>query len=73
MTPGGYDRLQAFMKYVFEMALCDVIQTQSFMKTGGGVQATLRFILRNLRGCNVELTDRSHLQITPLRRAQVPR
>jgi hypothetical protein len=29
----------------------------SFMKIGTGVQATLRFCLRNLRGCNVGITD----------------
>jgi hypothetical protein len=27
------------------------------MKIGGSVQAVLRFLLRNLRGCNIDITD----------------
>jgi hypothetical protein len=42
------------------------------MKIGAGVEAILRFILRNLRGYNVEVTDGSDLRIRPLRWAQVP-
>jgi hypothetical protein len=30
---------------------------QSFMKIGAGVQATLRFFQRKLRGCNSGITD----------------
>jgi hypothetical protein len=29
----------------------------SFVKTGTGVEATVRFFLNNLRGCNVGITD----------------
>jgi hypothetical protein len=35
----------------------DMIFIPSFMKTGAGFQAILRFCLRNLRGCNVDITD----------------
>jgi hypothetical protein len=38
------------MKCVVEMSSC-------YMKTDTGVQAVLRFCLRNLRGCNVRITD----------------
>jgi hypothetical protein len=34
---------------------------QSFMKSGTGVKAILRFCLRNLRGCNVGITDEKDL------------
>jgi hypothetical protein len=36
------------MKYAIEMALCGIIYIPSFMKFGAGVQAILRFCLRNL-------------------------
>jgi hypothetical protein len=39
------------------MASCGMINILSFMKAGVGVQAILRFYLRNLRGCNVDITD----------------
>jgi hypothetical protein len=42
------------------------------MKIGAGVQAILRFYLRNLRVYNVGITDVRDLWITPLRWAQVP-
>jgi hypothetical protein len=45
------------MKYAVEMASCGMIYLQSFMNIGTGVQAILRFRLRNLRGCNVGITD----------------
>jgi hypothetical protein len=32
-----------------------------FMKIGVGVQAVLKFCLRNLRGCNVGVTDERDL------------
>jgi hypothetical protein len=41
------------------------------MKIGRGVQAILRFFFRNLRGCNVGITDGRDILITPLRWAQV--
>jgi hypothetical protein len=43
--------------YVVDMAFCDMIYLQSFVKVGTGVQAILRFCLRNLRGCDVGITD----------------
>jgi hypothetical protein len=55
--------------YTVEMASCGMIYSYlpSFMKIGIGVQAALRFCLRNLRGCNVGITDGKDLLITPLR------
>jgi hypothetical protein len=43
------------MIYAIEMA--SSIYIPSFMKAGRGVQAILRFCLRNLGGCNVGITD----------------
>jgi hypothetical protein len=45
------------MKYTVEMASCGMIYIPSFMKTATSVQAILRFCFRNLRGCNVGITD----------------
>jgi hypothetical protein len=39
----------------------------SFMEIGTGVQATLRFCLRNLRGCNVGIIDGWNLLIMPFK------
>jgi hypothetical protein len=56
------------MKYTAEIASCGIIPVPSFLKIGTGVQAILRFFLRNLRGCNVGITDgRNFFLITPLR------
>jgi hypothetical protein len=49
------------MEYAVEMASCSKIHTPSFLKIGAGVQAILRFIFRNLRGCNAGITDCWHL------------
>jgi hypothetical protein len=49
--------VQAFMKYAVEMTLCGMMCITHFMKIGTGVQAILRFSFRNLRGCNVGITD----------------
>jgi hypothetical protein len=46
-----------FMMYAVEMASCHMIYLPSFMKTGTGVQAILRFYLRNLRGRDVGITN----------------
>jgi hypothetical protein len=54
------------------MVSCDMIYIPSFMKIGTGVQAILRFGLRNLRGCNVCITAGRELWIMPLRLAHVP-
>jgi hypothetical protein len=40
-----------------EMASCGMIFLPSYMKTGAGVQAVLKFCLRNLRGCNVGISE----------------
>jgi hypothetical protein len=45
------------MKYVAEIASCGMIYDPGFMKISTGFQAILRFSLRNLRGCNVGITD----------------
>jgi hypothetical protein len=45
------------MKPVVEMSSCGMICVPSFMKIDTGVQAILRFGPRNLRGCNVSITD----------------
>jgi hypothetical protein len=55
------------MLYAVEMTPDDMVFTyqvshgmifiQSFMKICAGVQAILRFCFRNLRGCNVGITD----------------
>jgi uncharacterized protein YraI len=44
------------MKNAIEMASGGMIYIPNFMKIGTGVQATLRFCLKNLRGCNVDVT-----------------
>jgi hypothetical protein len=45
------------MRYAVETASCGMIYAPSFMKIGTGVQAILRFCLRNLRGCNAGITN----------------
>jgi hypothetical protein len=45
------------MEYVFQMASCVMMYIQSFMMIGTGIQAILRFCLRNLKDCNVGITD----------------
>jgi uncharacterized protein YraI len=57
--------------YAVEMASCGMISLPSFMKIAAGVQAILRFCLRNLRVCNVRITDGRELGNAPLRWAQV--
>jgi hypothetical protein len=45
------------MMCAVEMASCGIIYLPSFVKICTGVQAKLRFFLRNLRGCDVDITD----------------
>jgi hypothetical protein len=52
--------------YAIEMASCGITYTQSFMKTGTGVQAICRFCFTNLRCCNVDTTDARDLGIIPV-------
>jgi hypothetical protein len=49
------------MKYAIEMFSCGVIYTPSFMKIGTGVQAILRFCLRNMNNCNAGISDGTNL------------
>jgi hypothetical protein len=42
--------------YGNEMASCGMIVLLSFMKFGKGIQAILRYSLRNFNGCNVGVT-----------------
>jgi hypothetical protein len=53
------------VRYATKMDSCGMIYIQSFMKTGTGVQAILRFRLRNFRDSNVGIIDGRDLQITP--------
>jgi hypothetical protein len=57
--------------YAVEMASWGMIYFPSCMKTGTGVQAILTICLRNLKGCNIGITNGRDLQSTPLRWAQV--
>jgi hypothetical protein len=43
--------------YAVQMALCGLIYIPSFMKICRSVQAILRFVLRNLRGCKAGIAD----------------
>jgi hypothetical protein len=45
------------MKCSVEMDSGSMIYIPSFMKIGSGIEEILRFCLRNLRGCNVGITD----------------
>jgi hypothetical protein len=45
------------MKCAIEMCSGGMIHEPSFMKISTGVRTTLRFCLRNLRGCNDGTTD----------------
>jgi hypothetical protein len=59
------------MMYAIEMGSDGMIYVPYFMKTRTGVQAVLKFCLRNLRGCNVVITDGKNLFTTPMRWAKV--
>jgi hypothetical protein len=43
--------------YTVKMASYGMIYLPVFVKIGSGVQAISRFILSNLNGCNVDITD----------------
>jgi hypothetical protein len=45
------------MIYAVEMASCGMVYLPNFMKIATGIQAILRFYLRNFRGSNVGITD----------------
>jgi hypothetical protein len=46
------------MMYSIEIDSFGMIYLASFVKIGTGIQAILRFCLRNLKGSNVGITDR---------------
>jgi hypothetical protein len=49
------------VKFAVEMTSYGTITMLNFMKIGTGVQAILRFCLRNLSGCNFGSTGVRHL------------
>jgi hypothetical protein len=49
--------LKGFKKGAIEMVSRGIIYIPSFVKIGIGAQAILSLGLRNLRGCNVGITD----------------
>jgi hypothetical protein len=55
------------MNYSVEIGSGALMYMPSFIKIGAGLHAILRFSLRNLRVCNVGITDVRYLRITPLR------
>jgi uncharacterized protein YraI len=56
--------------YATEMTSGGMINIPSFMKIGAGVQAILRFCLKNMNCCNVNITEGRNLQCMPLKGAQ---
>jgi hypothetical protein len=51
--------------YAVEMDSCGMIYLSSFMKFGIGVQAILKFHLRNLRGCELVLLMGGIYEVNP--------
>jgi hypothetical protein len=50
--------LVLLIKWIYEVwASFGMIYISSFMKIGTGIQAILMFCFRNLRGCDVGITD----------------
>jgi hypothetical protein len=49
------------MKFAVEMGSGGMIYIPSFMKIGTDVEATLRFRLSSLEGCNIGVTDWKNL------------
>jgi hypothetical protein len=45
------------MMHTVEMPSCGMILIPSFINISAGVQPIFRVCLRNLRGCNVGITD----------------
>jgi hypothetical protein len=45
------------MEYAVKMGSCGMMYIPIFIKIGTGIQAILKFCLRNLRGCNDGITD----------------
>jgi hypothetical protein len=63
--------LVLLMEGIYDISLeihsCGMILLPRFMRTGTGVQAILRFCLRNSNGCKVGITDGTELRSAPLR------
>jgi hypothetical protein len=59
------------MKNAVDMDSGGKIFVSSFMKIGTGVQAISRIFLKDLRDCNIVITDERDLRITPCRWSQV--
>jgi hypothetical protein len=53
--------------YAVEMASCGMTHLPSFMKIGTWIQAILRCSVRNLRGCDVGITNGKGSRSVPLR------
>jgi hypothetical protein len=49
--------LEGFMKNAVEVASGGIIYITSAMKIGTGLQATIMFSFKNMRGCNVGIID----------------
>jgi hypothetical protein len=45
------------MKYAIDMFSGSMMYILSFMMSGTGARSILRFYLKNLRGCNIGITD----------------
>jgi hypothetical protein len=59
------------MKYAVEIASCGMIYLMIFIKIGTGIEKIIRFFFRNLRGCNIGITDGKDLRSAPLKLTQV--
>jgi hypothetical protein len=56
--------IEVIYEAIFEMALCGMISILSFIKIGTGVHEILSFCLRNLKGCNIGITDRGDQEVS---------
>jgi hypothetical protein len=56
-----------FVNYLAERASSAILYIPRFMQAGIGIQAILRFYLRNCSGCEVDVNVRRDLGIAPLR------
>jgi hypothetical protein len=55
------------MKGTIEMGSSDMTYMQRSMKIGTGIQAIIRCCLRNMGGCDVDITGVRDLRIAPLK------
>jgi hypothetical protein len=54
------------MKCFVEIGSVGMIYVPGFMKNGAGVETILRTSFRNLKGCNIDITDGNDLYCIPL-------